>query len=320
MMEDGLDSNCRSFTFVGQNHFHFQNWRAPLIRSRSCISNLIPEGLMYLRLAMREVQHICRWQHVTMLKGWKFLFYIMTMVPMASWKWIGSGLRCEVTVTSLDPCFYAVIHASTTSEIVYLLHTLMFLCIPETTVNFTSTSGIPSGSGTTQTFVQSQTSPTITVPTTSDSASTSEITWKPSLPSVNVSDYSTNNISSEMTPTTEPYAYTSSSTAPVTIKVSELGPKWQLMPHFLSQHSYQPMRFGSSWNEHGICTLCIARKTRQEEDKEETVQSSEKSGLCFGFCIWGRFSEILLVLWFFRGSIYFWEYLDLSPVCWGGLS
>ncbi|CAH6789698.1 hematopoietic progenitor cell antigen CD34 isoform X1 [Phodopus roborovskii] len=90
--------------------------------------------------------------------------------------------------------------------------------ISETTVNFTATSGIPSGSGTTQTFVQSQTSPTVTDPTTSDNASTSEMTWKPSMPSVNVSDHSTNNISSEMTPTTEPYAYTSSSTAPVTIK------------------------------------------------------------------------------------------------------
>ncbi|XP_038205154.1 hematopoietic progenitor cell antigen CD34 isoform X1 [Arvicola amphibius] len=90
--------------------------------------------------------------------------------------------------------------------------------ISETTVNFTATSGIPSGSGTTQAFVQSQTFPTITLPTTSDNASTSEMTLKPSVPSVNVSDYSPTNISSEMISTTESYAYTSSSTVPITIK------------------------------------------------------------------------------------------------------
>ncbi|XP_005082900.1 hematopoietic progenitor cell antigen CD34 isoform X1 [Mesocricetus auratus] len=89
--------------------------------------------------------------------------------------------------------------------------------ISETTVNFTATSGIPSSSGTTQTFVQPETSPTVTVPTTSDNAPTSEMTWKPNVTSVNVSDYSAN-ISSEMTPTTNSYAYTSSSTAPITIK------------------------------------------------------------------------------------------------------
>ncbi|KAH0510500.1 Hematopoietic progenitor cell antigen CD34 [Microtus ochrogaster] len=90
--------------------------------------------------------------------------------------------------------------------------------ISETTVNFTATSGIPSGSGTTPAFVQSQTSPTITLPTTSDNASTSEMTLTSSMPSVNVSDYSTTNISSEMISTTESYAYTSSSTVPITIK------------------------------------------------------------------------------------------------------
>lgn len=196
------------------------------------------------------------------------------------------------------------------SEIVFLsvlcrcIHLLVFWCIPETTVNFTATSGIPPDSGTTQASVQSQTSPAITLPTTSDNVSTSEMTWKPSVPSVNVSDYSPTNISSEMISTTEPYAYTSSSTAPITIKVGELGPKWQIMPQYLSLCSYQPMRFGSSWNQYRICTLCIARNSRQEEDREGRVQSSEKSDLCFGFCILGRVSEILLVLWFFRGTIF----------------
>ncbi|XP_052594066.1 hematopoietic progenitor cell antigen CD34 isoform X1 [Peromyscus californicus insignis] len=90
--------------------------------------------------------------------------------------------------------------------------------ISETMINFTATTGNTSGSGTTQAFVQSQTSPAVTLPTTSDNASTSEMTWEPSVPSVNVSDYSPNNISFEMTSTTEPYAYTSSSIAPITIK------------------------------------------------------------------------------------------------------
>lgn len=90
--------------------------------------------------------------------------------------------------------------------------------ISETTVNFTATSGIPSVSGTTPAFVQSQTSPTITLPTTSNNASTSEMTLKSSVPSVNTSDYSPANISSEMISTTESYAYTSSSTVPITIK------------------------------------------------------------------------------------------------------
>ncbi|XP_006986818.1 hematopoietic progenitor cell antigen CD34 isoform X2 [Peromyscus maniculatus bairdii] len=90
--------------------------------------------------------------------------------------------------------------------------------ISETMINFTAATGNTSGSGTTQAFVQSQTSPAITLPTTSDNASTSEMTWEPSVPSVNVSDYSPNNISFEMTSTTEPYAYTSSSIAPITIK------------------------------------------------------------------------------------------------------
>ncbi|XP_052056693.1 hematopoietic progenitor cell antigen CD34 isoform X2 [Apodemus sylvaticus] len=89
--------------------------------------------------------------------------------------------------------------------------------ISETTVNFTATSGIPSGSGTPHTFSQPQTSPTVILPTTSDSVSTSEMTFKPSLPSVNVSDYSSTNISFQMTSPTDPYTYTSSS-APSAIK------------------------------------------------------------------------------------------------------
>ncbi|XP_051004129.1 hematopoietic progenitor cell antigen CD34 [Acomys russatus] len=87
----------------------------------------------------------------------------------------------------------------------------------ESTVNITATSGIPSDSGTTHPVVQSQTSPTVTVPTTSDNVSTSAMTWKPSVPSTNVSDYPPSNTSSEMTSSTEPYAYTSSS-VPVAIK------------------------------------------------------------------------------------------------------
>lgn len=83
--------------------------------------------------------------------------------------------------------------------------------ISETTVNFTATPGTPSGSGTPHTFSQPQTYPTVTLPTTLDSTSTPEMTWNSSLPSVNVSDYSPNNVSSEMISTTEPYAHTSSS-------------------------------------------------------------------------------------------------------------
>ncbi|GAB1285914.1 Hematopoietic progenitor cell antigen CD34 [Apodemus speciosus] len=89
--------------------------------------------------------------------------------------------------------------------------------ISETTVNFTATSGTPSSSRTPHTFSQPQTSPTVILPTTSDSISTSEMTFKPSLPSVNASDYSPTNISFEMTSPTEPYTYTSSS-APSAIK------------------------------------------------------------------------------------------------------
>lgn len=86
--------------------------------------------------------------------------------------------------------------------------------ISETTVNFTATPGTPSGSGTPHTFSQPQTYPTVTLPTTSDSTSTPEVehsTWNTSLPSVNVSDYSPNNVSSEMISATEPCAHTSSS-------------------------------------------------------------------------------------------------------------
>lgn len=86
--------------------------------------------------------------------------------------------------------------------------------ISETMVNFTATPGTPSGSGTPHTFSQPQTYPTVTLPTTSDSTSTPEVehsTWNTSLPSVNVSDYSPNNVSSEMISTTEPCTHTSSS-------------------------------------------------------------------------------------------------------------
>lgn len=40
----------------------------------------------------------------------------------------------------------------------------------------------------------------------------------------------------------------------------------------------------------------IARKVSQDEDGEERVEYSEKSDLCFRFCILERFLEILLVL------------------------
>lgn len=41
---------------------------------------------MHFRLAMNEAQHIGKLQHVTMLKGWKPLFYIIAMVQTASLK------------------------------------------------------------------------------------------------------------------------------------------------------------------------------------------------------------------------------------------
>lgn len=41
---------------------------------------------MHLRLAMNEAQHIGRLQHVTMLKGWKPLLYIIAMVPRVDLK------------------------------------------------------------------------------------------------------------------------------------------------------------------------------------------------------------------------------------------
>ncbi|XP_069315375.1 hematopoietic progenitor cell antigen CD34 isoform X2 [Eulemur rufifrons] len=86
--------------------------------------------------------------------------------------------------------------------------------ISETTVNFTSTSEVPLVAETTNSSVQSQTSLATTVPTTLANFSTSEMTVKPSVAPGNVSDPSLNHTSLE-TPTTEPYAPTST---PRTIK------------------------------------------------------------------------------------------------------
>ncbi|MBZ3882760.1 Hematopoietic progenitor cell antigen CD34 [Sciurus carolinensis] len=88
--------------------------------------------------------------------------------------------------------------------------------ISETTVNFTSTSGITPVPETTNSSVQSQTSVATTVSTTLANVSTSEMTLKPSMPPINVSDYSPNSTSPVMTSPTKPY--TPSSPAPSTIK------------------------------------------------------------------------------------------------------
>uniref|UniRef100_A0A8C6RCU5 CD34 antigen n=1 Tax=Nannospalax galili TaxID=1026970 RepID=A0A8C6RCU5_NANGA len=90
--------------------------------------------------------------------------------------------------------------------------------ISETMVNFTATSESPSVSGTAHPSLQSQTSPALTSLTTPDNVSTSEMTWKSSMPPVNVSDYSPSNTSSRMTSSTEPYIYPSSSPASSTTK------------------------------------------------------------------------------------------------------
>ncbi|EDL12936.1 hematopoietic progenitor cell antigen CD34 isoform 2 precursor [Mus musculus] len=121
------------------------------------------------------------------------------------------------TNESVEENITSSIPGSTSHYLIYQDSSKTTPAISETMVNFTVTSGIPSGSGTPHTFSQPQTSPTGILPTTSDSISTSEMTWKSSLPSINVSDYSPNNSSFEMTSPTEPYAYTSSS-APSAIK------------------------------------------------------------------------------------------------------
>ncbi|XP_021028338.1 hematopoietic progenitor cell antigen CD34 isoform X1 [Mus caroli] len=121
------------------------------------------------------------------------------------------------TNESIEENITSSIPGSTSHYLIYQDSSKTTPAISETMVNFTVTSGIPSGSGTPPTFSQPQTSPTGLLPTTSDSFSTSEMTWKSSLPSINVSDYSPNNSSFEMTSPTEPYAYTSSS-APSAIK------------------------------------------------------------------------------------------------------
>ncbi|KAL2770897.1 hematopoietic progenitor cell antigen CD34 isoform a precursor [Daubentonia madagascariensis] len=76
--------------------------------------------------------------------------------------------------------------------------------ISETTVNFTSTSGVTPVPGTTNSSVQLQTSLAITVSTTLANFSTSEMTWKPSVSPGNVSDPLLNHTSLETSPT-EPY-------------------------------------------------------------------------------------------------------------------
>ncbi|XP_031195636.1 hematopoietic progenitor cell antigen CD34 isoform X2 [Mastomys coucha] len=121
------------------------------------------------------------------------------------------------TNESIEENITSSIPGSTSHYLFYQDSSKTTAAISETTVNFTATSGIPSGSGTPYTFSQPQTSPTVILSTTSDSISTSEKTWKPSLPSINISDYSPTNISFEMTSPTEPYSYTSSS-APSAIK------------------------------------------------------------------------------------------------------
>uniref|UniRef100_A0A2K5YJH0 CD34 molecule n=1 Tax=Mandrillus leucophaeus TaxID=9568 RepID=A0A2K5YJH0_MANLE len=87
--------------------------------------------------------------------------------------------------------------------------------ITETTVKFTSTSGITSVYGTTNSSVQSQTSVITTVFTTPANISTPETTLKSSLSPGNVSDLSTTSTSLATSPT-EPY--TSSSPIPSVIK------------------------------------------------------------------------------------------------------
>ncbi|XP_029394975.1 hematopoietic progenitor cell antigen CD34 isoform X2 [Mus pahari] len=121
------------------------------------------------------------------------------------------------TNESIEENITSSIPGSTSHYLIYQDSSKTTPAISETMVNFTVTSGIPSGSGTPHTLSQPQTSSTVILPTTSDSVSTSEMTWKSRLPSINVSDYSPTNISFEITSPTEPYAYISSS-APSAIK------------------------------------------------------------------------------------------------------
>ncbi|XP_034369598.1 hematopoietic progenitor cell antigen CD34 isoform X2 [Arvicanthis niloticus] len=116
------------------------------------------------------------------------------------------------TNESTEESITSSIPRNTSHYLIYQNSSKTIPAISETTVNFTDTSGIPSSSEMPHNFSQSQTSPTVILASTSDSVSTSEMTWKPTLPFVNVSDYSPTNISFEMTSPTEPYAYTSSST------------------------------------------------------------------------------------------------------------
>nr|XP_020017891.1 hematopoietic progenitor cell antigen CD34 isoform X2 [Castor canadensis] len=88
--------------------------------------------------------------------------------------------------------------------------------VSETTVNFTSNSGIPPVSVTTDSSVQSKTSSAFTVATTLANNSISEMTLKPSVPPVNVSDYSINSTTVVMT--SPPELYPPSSLAPSSIK------------------------------------------------------------------------------------------------------
>lgn len=105
--------------------------------------------------------------------------------------------------------------------------TLVFWSIPEPTVNLTSTSVITPVPTTMNSSVQSQTSLATTVSSTLVNFSITETTLKPSLSPGNVSSPPYNITSSVITPTE---TYTSLSSTPRTIKVGELGQKWQIVP------------------------------------------------------------------------------------------
>nr|XP_044997637.1 hematopoietic progenitor cell antigen CD34 isoform X2 [Jaculus jaculus] len=91
--------------------------------------------------------------------------------------------------------------------------------ISETMVNFTATSGVSPGPETTNSSAKSQTTfSALTVITTADNISTSEMAWMPSTTLVNFSYYSPNSTIPEMTSATESYTFTSSSPVPSTIK------------------------------------------------------------------------------------------------------
>uniref|UniRef100_A0A8C5L5N3 CD34 antigen n=1 Tax=Jaculus jaculus TaxID=51337 RepID=A0A8C5L5N3_JACJA len=91
--------------------------------------------------------------------------------------------------------------------------------ISETMVNFTATSGVSPGPETTNSSAKSQTTfSALTVITTADNISTTEMAWMPSTTLVNFSYYSPNSTIPEMTSATESYTFTSSSPVPSTIK------------------------------------------------------------------------------------------------------